>query len=150
MRILLALLVGLAIAPQTAPPSVRLQAFSSTAGPYGTFWRLTIEPDGAAEVKSSDMLHDRKPDTRRWVLTDAQRASLAAAIASADFFTLPASLGPEEVPLHGPENTLRVRMNGREHTVHFYGPGSGVGPSIERFRTVWRVVAGVSPVKPPL
>ena len=65
-------------------------------------------------------------------------------------FELPDYLGASTVPLHGPENTLEIEMEGRLRKVILYDPHNERGSEIDRFKRVWKAVVRLSPIKAPL
>ena len=129
--------------------AVSVNAWSSTAGPYGVLWALEIKANGAASVTRW-----RGPgeagQVRRFTVTPKDRLAIAKAVEDAKFFDLPEYLGPSAVPLHGPENTLQIELDGRVGKVFLYDPSTERGPEVERFKRAWRAVVGLSPIKPPL
>ena len=126
-----------------------MKAWSSTAGPYGALWALEIEANGAASVT-----HWRGPvepaQERHFTVAPKDRSAITKAVEEAKFFELPEHLGPSEVPLHGPENTLHIEFDGRVRRVVLFDPSRERGPEVERFKRAWNAVAALSPIRPPL
>ena len=126
-----------------------IKAWSSTNGSFGKVWHLSIHSDDSAIVSDSSELGANSSE-RRFKISTAQREAILRAAEEAQFFALPASLGPSSVPVDGPENTLEIELRGRVHKVFLNDPASAKGPQVERFRRVWRPVVETSPIKPPL
>jgi len=130
-------------------PRLSVEAWSSTNGPYGELWHLSIQADGSAEVTGSSGLGSGSRE-RHFKISSAERDAILKAAGEAQFFALPEFVGPSVVPIHGPDNTLEIELNGRAHKVFLNEPASAKGPQVERFRRVWRAVVEKSPLKPPL
>jgi hypothetical protein len=126
-----------------------IRAWSSTNGSYGQVWHLSIERDDTANVSTSSDLGAKSVE-RHFKISSAQRQAILRAAEEAQFFTLAESLSPGSVPIHGPQNTLELKVSGRSHKVFLNDPASTKDPQAERFRRVWRVVVETSPIKPPL
>jgi len=125
-----------------------VRAWSTTNGPYGQLWHLSIERDNSATVSNSS---DRgaKSVERHFKISTAQRQAIVRASEEAQFFELTESLGPGSVPFHAPDNTLELEVRGRVHKVFLNDPASAAGAPVQRFRRVWRAVVETSPIKPP-
>jgi hypothetical protein len=130
-------------------PRLSVKAWSSTNGPYGELWYLSIRADGSAEVSGSSALGSESRE-RHFKISNAEREAIVKATGEAEFFALPEYVGPSSVPIHSPDNTLEIELNGRAHKVFLNEPSSARGPQVERFRRVWRAVVERSPLKPPL
>ena len=126
-----------------------IRAWSSTNGPYGQLWHLSIKRDNSATVSSSSDL-GAKSIERHFKISTAQRQAIMRATEEAQFFELTEPLGPGSVPIHGPDNTLELEVPGRVHKVFLNDPASAAGPQVQRFHRVWRAVVETSPIKPPL
>src|SRR5262249_5168215 len=126
-----------------------VRAWSTTNGPYGKVWQLSIQSNDSAVVSDSSEL-GAKSRERRFKITTGQREAIVKATDEVHCFALPDSLGPRSVPIHGPDNTLEIELRGRVHKVFLNDPASAKGDEVERFRRVWRAVVETSPLKPPL
>lgn len=133
----------------SSAPRLTITAWSRTAGPDGATWFLQVKPDGSATV--AEYSGPGKSSERRvFVVPPRVREVLVNVVNEADFFGLNAALGPQSVPLHGPENILEVTFNGRVHKMLLADPESSRGTAAERFRRVWHAVTATSSIKPPL
>jgi hypothetical protein len=130
-------------------PRLSVEAWSSTNGPYGDLWHLSIQADDSPEVSTSSGLGAELRE-RHFTVSSVQREAILKATEEAQFFALPESVGPSSVPIHGPDNTLEVELDGRAHKVFLNEPDSAKGQQVERFRRVWRAVVETVPLKPPL
>jgi len=130
-----------------APSNIR--AWSDTAGPDGKTWNLEMKRDGSATVLAFSGPGSKSAE-RRFKIPVEQYAAILGVTDEAGFFALPPYLGPSAIPLHGPENVLRIAIAGKEHQVALRDPLSAKGEEAARFQRVWRAVVAWSPVKPPL
>ena len=153
MRTLFLVAVALASSQGTAlqpeRTAVVVKAWSSTAGPYGALWILEIGADGAGSV-TRWRAPDEAGQERHFTVAPKDRSLITKAIEDAKFFELPEFLGPPTVPLHGPENTLQIELDGRVRKVTLHDPSTERGAEVERFKRAWRAVVKSSPLKPPL
>jgi hypothetical protein len=147
VAIALALSQGTPLQPERTAVSVN--AWSSTAGPYGVLWALEIGTNGAASV-TRWLGPGEAGQERHFTVTPKDRLAITKAVEDAKFFDLPEYLGPSTVPLHGPENTLQIEFDGRVRKVFLHDPSTERGPEVERFKRAWNAVVALSPVKPPL
>jgi hypothetical protein len=147
VAIVLASSQGTALQPERT--GVVVEAWSSTAGPYGVLWTLEIGVDGAASVTRWSSPGEAGQE-RHFMVAPKDRSLIMKAVEDAKFFELPAYLGPSLVPLHGPENTLQIEVDGRARKVSLHDPSTERGAEVERFKRAWNVVVGLSPIKPPL
>ena len=130
-------------------PNDTIRAWSSTAGPDGVVWHLSIERDNTATVSSSSDLGAKSVE-RHFKISAAQRQAILRAAKEGQFFTLAESVVSGSLPIHGPQNTLELEVGGRSHKVFLNDPASAKDSQSERFRRVWRAVVETSPIKPPL
>ena len=153
MRIVLFVAVALAsnqgTALQPQRTAVVVNAWSSTAGPYGALWILEIRANGAASVTRWGGPDEARQE-RHFTVAPKDGLVITKAVEDAKFFELPEYLGPSTVPLHGPENTLQIEFDGRVRKVHLYDPSTERGAEVERFKRAWNAVVKLSPLKPPL
>jgi hypothetical protein len=77
------------------------------------------------------------------------RVAIAKAVEDARFFELPEYIGPQTIPMHGPENRLHVDVDGRLRKVRLHDPASQRGPQVERFKRVRAAVIRSSRIKSP-
>jgi len=138
---------GTALQPERT--AVVVKAWSSTAGPYGIFWTLEIGADGGASVTRWRAPGEAGQE-RHFTVAPNDRSTITKAVEDSKFFELPEYLGPSTVPLHGPENTLQIELDGRVRKVNLYDPSTWQGAEVERFKRAWRAVVKSSPLKPPL
>jgi hypothetical protein len=87
---------------------------------------------------------------RRFMLEPKDRRAINQAVDATKFFELPEHLGPSAVLLHGPENCLEIKLEGRVRKVFLDEPLTERGPEVERFKRAWKAVVDLSPIKPPL
>jgi hypothetical protein len=81
-------------AGQNANDTIR--AWSTTAGPDGVVWHLSIERDSTATVTSSSDLGAKSVE-RHFKISAAQRQAILWAVEEGQFFTLPKSVGPRSL-----------------------------------------------------
>jgi hypothetical protein len=126
-----------------------INAWSDTAGPDGQTWHLQLNRDRRATVTAYSGPGSKSAERRFRVSID-QYAAIMRVADETRFFALPEWIGPSAIPLHGPENVLRIGMAGRAHQVTLHDPHSAKGDDAARFQRVWRAVVSSSPAKPPL
>ena len=144
-----ALTAALSAAQAPKEPRFLLEAWADTNGPDGETWHLVVDGAGNAEV-SYWSGPGAAASERQFHLSEAAREAIVAAARDARFLDLPKSLGPELVPVHGPEIVVHLTLDRSTRKVFLNEPNDAVGPDVERFRRVWRAVVAASPIKPPL
>ena len=151
IAIIVAVAFTAALSAAQAPnePRAFLEAWADTNGPDGETWHLVVDGAGNAEV-SYWSGPGAAPSERQFHLSEAARDAIVAAARDARFLDLPKSLGPELIPIHGPEIVVQLTLDRRTRKVFLNDPKSAGGPDVERFRRVWRAVVAASPTKPPL
>ncbi len=131
------------------PAALVVRASSTTAGPDGVVWLLDIGKDGSALVRSSSEF-GAKSQEQRFTVDAPERQAIVRASDEARYFELPDSVGPSDLPVHGPLNTLEIRYGGRVRKVYLSDPTNAHGDDVRRFRLVWDAIAALSGIKPPL
>ena len=131
------------------PAALVVRASSTTAGPDGVVWLLDIGKDGSALVRCSSEF-GAKSQEQRFTVDAAERQAIVRASDEARYFELPDSVGPSDLPVHGPLNTLEIRYGGRVRKVYLNDPTNAHGDDVRRFRLVWDAIAALSGIKPPL
>jgi hypothetical protein len=136
-----------ASAPREAPGLV-IEAYLSTAGPYGEGWSFTLTPSGdvALEVFFGEPSGSLMA---RLHMPDKYVDDLRQTIESEHFFDLPAEISAKMVPLHQPDFRLTIILGQRKHKVSLYDPEHiKTDPNVERFLKIWRQMFQPMPVKP--
>lgn len=150
LAILVAVALTAALSAAQAPKEQRfLEAWADTNGPDGETWHLVVDGTGNAEV-SYRSGPGAAASERQFHLSEAARDAIVTAARDARFLDLPRSLGPELMPVHGPEIVVHLTLNRGTRKVFLNEPKDAVGPDVERFRRGWEAVVAASPIKPPL
>jgi hypothetical protein len=144
----LTLVSGHATTLQPKQTTVVVRGWSDPAGPYGVMWMLVLEADGAASVTRWPGPGEGGQE-RQFRVAPEDRVAIAKAVEDAPFFELPEYIGPQTIPLHGPENRLHVDVDGWLRKVRLHDPANQRGARAERFKRVWAAVIRLSPIKPP-
>ncbi len=149
--IVIAIALTAAVSAAQAPrePRFLLEAWAGTNGPDGESWHLVVDETGNAAV-SYWSGPGAAASERQFRLSEAARDAIVAAAREARFLDLPTSIGPEIIPVHGPEIVAHLTLNRRTRKVFLNEPKDAAGPDVERFRRVWQAVVAASPIKPPL
>ena len=136
-------------AEERAAPGLFVQAWVSTAGPYGESWNLTIAPDGEVNLQVLYLGSPSGTLLARFTWSAAQLNAIREAVHTADFFALPARLAPPESLFHQPHLRLEIHFGERHQNVTLYDPDALAGqPEAARFLTLWRRVFEELPFKP--
>lgn len=132
---------------------LRVEAFVSTAGPYGHSWRIDIKEysDGSgAELRFEASLDMGRSEIQGQVLLNRELLSaFKDLLANANFNQLPDSISDKIVPFHRPDFRITACSGSICHTVKLYDP-SVVGSSADgqRFLSVWAAIVEPLPLKP--
>jgi hypothetical protein len=144
----------LALAQEATPvpaatPDLLVEAWISTAGPYGEMWTLHLTPSGDARLRA---YYSLDPSGSLMAEFDVGKEHLDRVQASASeqrFFDLPPELSPPTSPLHRPDLRLEITLGPRKHKVRVYDPDQMKSDvRVKRFMAVWTAVYGNLPVKP--
>ena len=143
----------LAAGPQVSTtgktPDLWVEAWLSTAGPYGEGWTLRLAPNGNVFLRvlymgnpSGNLLADLD-------VGDEYERHLRAAIETHRFFDLPTDISPKSAVLHLPDFTMDVALGGKRHKVRLYDPKQLEADSrTKRFLAVWEALFEGLPMKP--
>jgi hypothetical protein len=151
-----AALVVLAVLAQVEPAQpaaaeslkgpLQIKMWLATAGPYGEVWTAELDGSGAVALR---IFYQSGKVEGAFQLGASQVASIRRSVEDADFFELPADIGPEVAPLHMPDFRLEVQDNARNHKVALYNPADAKGSAkVKRFLSVWNAIFGCLPIKP--
>jgi len=131
------------------PPLLVVEAWVSTAGPYGESWELGIRPDGVVRMQVLYMGSPSGNLMARLHLPEPALARIRAALDSERFFELPEKLAPKTSLLHMPFFKLDVWSGTRHRAVTLYDPKQiHADPSTQRFLEVWEAVYAGLPLRP--
>jgi len=149
ISLVLSLLSALAAHQVSANPSgdpLVVEAWLSTAGPYGDVWSAKLAADGRLQLQ---VLRTSGEVNGVFQLTGIQMANLRSVIHAQSFFKLPAQITPTTVALHEPDFRLEVKSGGHVHKVALYSPEDlAKDINARRFLEVWKAVFAPLPVKP--
>jgi hypothetical protein len=123
-----------------------VEAWISTAGPYGESWDLKLTPGGEVALQ---VYYPSGSLLAQFRLSDAQVADLRKALESQRFFELPAEIAPKTSLLHQPDLRIAVWLGGKRHKVALYDPGQlEADANARRFLVLWRRLFDGLPIKP--
>jgi hypothetical protein len=143
-------LVGGGLNAEDKPVALVVEAWISTAGPYGESWDLRLTPSGEVSLRVNYMTAPSGSLMARFTLSSEQVAGIRTAIESQRFFEIPAKVFPATVPLHRPALRLDVWLGDRHHSVQLYDPDQQkADPNAGRFLGVWRRLFELLPLRPP-
>lgn len=152
MHLLLFVLLAAAPEPKaesTPAPDLLVEAWLSTAGPYGESWSYTLTPSGAVTLQVYYLLNPSGSVTGNFHVSEEHVARVRRAVATEGFFELPETLSAEMVALHRPDYRLTITLGGRKAKVSLYDPEQIKGdPRVARFLKVWREMYEGLPLKP--
>ena len=135
--------------PTDPPPNIVVEASISTAGPYGEFWEVSIDPEGELHLVVLYMTDPLGHFCGEFHVGKARLEELQHKVNSSSYFDLPEQIEPTEVPFHAPDLRLMVKHNGQEKSVALYNPDAVLeGPQKTRFMEIWNAVFAMLPVKP--
>ena len=142
-------LAGGGLKAEDKPVALVVEAWISTAGPYGESWDLRLTPSGEISLRVNYMITPSGNLMARFTLSAEQIAGIRKAIESERFFELPAKVFPATVPLHRPALRLDVWLGDRRHSVQLYDPDQQkADPNVRRFLAVWRGLFELLPIRP--
>jgi hypothetical protein len=142
-------LVGGGLKAEDRPVALVVEAWISTAGPYGESWDLRLTPSGEISLRVNYMTTPSGNLMARFTLSPEQIASIRQAIESERFFEMPPKVFPATVPLHRPALRLDVWLGDRHHSVQLYDPDQQkTHPNVRRFLAVWRRLFELLPMRP--
>jgi hypothetical protein len=145
----LLLTADLTKAGEGKPVGLVVEAWVSTAGPYGQSWNLKIVPSGEAALQVFYMSAPSGTLMARFSLSAQQLAGIRSVVETERFFELPAKISPTATPMHRPAFRLDVWLEGRHHTVALYDPGQlEADAKASRFFAVWKQLYQDLPIKP--
>jgi hypothetical protein len=143
--------ISLASAPvgSEAPAAVSVQAWISTAGPYGEWWDLKIGPDGTAALGIGYMFNPLGKMSGEFHLTPSTLDPIRRVAVHERFMDLPPNISQDIVPLHAPDLRLTITIGEEAREVRVYDPDAlQADPRVKRFLAVWNQVFAVVPLKP--
>jgi hypothetical protein len=147
--LLTATLLGSAAGAEEKPAGLVVEAWVSTAGPYGESWDLKLTPGGEIALQVFYSINPSGSLMARFSLSDERVAGIRKAIESERFFELPVEIAPPTAPLHQPDLRLDVWVSGGHHKVALYDPDQlPSDPNARRFLTVWKRLYEGLPIKP--
>jgi hypothetical protein len=142
-------LAGGGLKADDKPVALVVEAWISTAGPYGESWDLRLTPSGEASLRVNYMTAPAGNLMGRFTLSAEQVVRIRTAIESERFFAMPAKVFPATVPLHRPALRLDVWLGERHHSVQLYDPDQQkADPNVRRFLGVWSRLFESLPLRP--
>jgi hypothetical protein len=131
------------------PAALVVEAWISTAGPYGESWDLRLTPSGEVSLRVNYMVAPSGNVMARFSLSPDQIAGIRTVVESERFFDLPARISPASLPLHQPALRLDVWLDRRHHSVQAYDPDQlKADPNLRRFLAVWERLFAPLPLRP--
>jgi hypothetical protein len=129
--------------------SLLLEAYVSTAGPYGQLWTLKLTPAGEAELHVLYAFNPSGSLTGTFSLSEERVSAIRRALEKYDFMLLPERMSPALIAFHMPDLRLAVWNSDKHREVRLYDPKQMAGdPQAKRFLAVWTAVFDGLPVKP--
>ncbi len=142
-------LLGSILKAEDKPVALVVEAWISTAGPYGESWDLRLTPSGEISLRVNYMITPSGNLMARFSLSADQVAGIRKVIESERFFDMPAKIFPATLPLHRPALRLDVWLDGKHHRVALYDPDQlKADPNVRRFLTVWKRLFESLPIRP--
>ena len=126
-----------------------VEAWVSTAGPYGESWDLKLSPSGEVALQVFYSANPSGSLMARFGLSDESVAAVRKVIKSERYFELPPKISPPTAPLHQPDLRLSVWLGGKRHKVQLYDPDQLKGDAnAGRFLAIWRRLYEALPLRP--
>jgi hypothetical protein len=142
-------LMGGMLHAEEKPAALVVEAWISTAGPYGESWDLRLGPSGEVSLRVNYMVTPSGTVMARFSLSPDHIALIRAAVESERFFDLPGNISPASRPLHQPALRLDVWLDQKHHTVQAYDPEQlRADPNLRRFLAVWQRLFEPLPIRP--
>jgi hypothetical protein len=142
-------LTGSILKAEDKPVPLVVEAWISTAGPYGESWDLRLTPSGEMSLRVNYMITPSGTLMARFSLSADQVAGIRKMIESERFFDMPAKVFPATLPLHRPALRLDVWLHEKHHSVQLYDPDQlKADPNLRRFLAVWRRLFEPLPIRP--
>lgn len=142
-------LMGSILQAEDKPVALVVEAWISTAGPYGESWDLRLMPSGEISLRVNYMITPSGTLMARFSLSPDQIAGIRTGIESERFFDLPAKISPASLPLHRPALRLDVWLDNKYHSVQLYDPDQlKADPNLRRFLAVWKRLFEPLPIRP--
>jgi hypothetical protein len=149
---ILSALIGVLGANSPQPPKkpdLLIEAWLSTAGPYGESWSYTLTPSGSVKLHAYFSLNPSGSLMAEFQMADEYVDRVRRAVDSERFFDLPDSLSAQMVMLHRPEYELTVTLGGRKAKTSLYDPEQlREDPGAARFLRIWRELYAGMPIRP--
>jgi hypothetical protein len=141
--------MGSILKAEEKPAALVVEAWISTAGPYGESWDLRLTPSGEVSLRVNYMMTPSGNLMARFSLSPDQVAGIRKAIVSERFFDMPARIAPATLPLHRPALRLDVWLDEKHHSVQLYDPDQlGADANLRRFLAVWSRLFESLPLRP--
>jgi len=142
-------LMGSILKAEDKPVALVVEAWISTAGPYGESWDLRLTPSGEMSLRVNYMITPSGNLMARFSLSADQVAGIRQVIVSERFFDMPAKVFPATLPLHRPALRLDVWLDEKRHSVQLYDPDQlKADPNVRRFLAVWNRLFERLPIRP--
>lgn len=140
---------GLMAAEEPKPDALVVEAWISTAGPYGEGWDLKLVPSGAVALRVFYSLQPSGSLMGEFTLSEEQVTGIRRVIEAERFFDLPPQISAPMVTLHQPDLRLEVWLGSKHHKVALYDPSQLKGDArVRRFMAVWNKLYEGLPIRP--
>jgi hypothetical protein len=144
-----AALLTAAVSSAEPTASLLVQAYVSTAGPYGEGWKLNLKPDGKVSLEIWYMLNPMGKMSGEFLVSSEDVQDLRNTIETERFLELPSSISPATAPLHAPDLRLSITLEDKVHEVRVYDPDQfKEDERVRRFLSVWRRAFAMVPLRP--
>jgi len=142
-------LIGCILKAEDKPVALVVEAWISTAGPYGESWDLRLTPSGEMSLRVNYMIAPSGNLMARFSLSADHVAAIRQVILAERFFDMPAKVFPATLPLHRPALRLDIWLDEKRHSVQLYDPDQlKADPNVRRFLAIWNRLFDRLPIRP--